>query len=335
MLISIVIPVYNREGIVRRTLACVAAQTHRPLQVVLVDNDSTDHSLAVLQQFKADHEAPGFEVVVAQETERHTAAAARQRGFELAKGEYVMFFDSDDLMTPDLAAAYAQVVEQRPDTDIVLARSVLQHSDGTQQSLPFATSDFTANQILHSLMSSQRYIVRRTFFSASEGWNVDVRQWDDWELGIRLLLARPRMTALPGKPKVTLMASGDASITGTEFASRAGRWEYAIDVSLINVGSSLLKTEHKQRFMRLLEYRRMVLAAHYQQEGRADLARPLCQQAVAALRESYTTLRRTERGTTQEVARRYRWIVEPALRRLFAHIASGKRGAARIARLLF
>ena len=47
MLISIVIPVYNREGIVRRTLACVAAQTHRPLQVVLVDNDSTDHSLAV------------------------------------------------------------------------------------------------------------------------------------------------------------------------------------------------------------------------------------------------------------------------------------------------
>lgn len=335
MLISIVIPVYNRATVVGRTLDCVSQQSHRPLEVVLVDNDSSDGTLDVLEEWAATHRSDDFAVKVERATACHTAAAARQHGFEHATGEYVMFFDSDDLMAPDLVEAYAKTVERHPEADIVLARAQLQAQDGSQRELPFHSCDLIANQILHSLLSSQRYLVRRAFFAATDGWNINLLQWDDWELGIRLLLARPRMTALPGKPKVTLMASGDASITGTEFASRAGRWEYAIDVSLINVGSSLLKTEHKQRFMRLLEYRRMVLAAHYQQEGRADLARPLCQQAVAALRESYTTLRRTERGTQQQVARRYRWIVEPALRRLFAHIASGKRGAARIARLLF
>ena len=328
MLISIVIPVYNREGIVRRTLACVAAQTHRPLQVVLVDNDSTDHSLAVLQQFKADHEAPGFEVVVAQETERHTAAAARQRGFELAKGDYVMFFDSDDLMTPDLAAAYAQVVEQRPDADIVLARSVLQHTDGTQQSLPFASSDFTANQILHSLMSSQRYIVRRTFFAASEGWNVDVRQWDDWELGLRLLLDKPCVATLPGASRVTLVASGEESITGNDFASRAGRWEHAIDLNLANVTQAQLPAREARRYTRLLEYVRMVLAAQYQHEGRDDLAKPLRQQAVEAIAATYPS----KNGSHPSML--FRLVVEPMLKALYNHIAAGRRGAAHIAKRL-
>ena len=67
----------------------------------------------------------------------------------------------------------------------------------------------------------------------------------------------------------------------------------------------------------------MVLAAQYQREGQPDLAKPLCRQAFNALRESY--------GNN----RRWRWLVAPVTRRLFSRIASGKRGSARIARLLY
>ena len=49
MEITVIIPVYNREKLLPRTLASVVAQTYRPLHVVLVDNGSTDRSLAVLQ----------------------------------------------------------------------------------------------------------------------------------------------------------------------------------------------------------------------------------------------------------------------------------------------
>ena len=87
--------------------------------------------------------------------------------------------------------------------------------------------------------------------------------------------------------------------------------------------SSLLKPALRQRFERLLEYRRMVLAAQYQREGYPELAKPLCQQAYSALRDSYRN------------NRRWRWLVGPVTRRLFAHIAAGKRGSARIARLLY
>ena len=74
---------------------------------------------------------------------------------------------------------------------------------------------------------------------------------------------------------------------------------------------------------RLLYYRRLVLAAQYQREGHPDLAKPLCQQAYNALRDTYHN------------NRRWRWIVGPVTRRLFARIAAGKRGSARIARLLY
>ena len=89
------------------------------------------------------------------------------------------------------------------------------------------------------------------------------------------------------------------------------------------VRSSLLKPELKRRFVRLLEYRRLVLAAQYQREGCSDLAKPLCQEAYQALRDSYRD------------NRRWRWLVGPVTRRLFARIASGKRGSARIARILY
>ena len=89
------------------------------------------------------------------------------------------------------------------------------------------------------------------------------------------------------------------------------------------VRCSLLKPEYKLRYERLLEYRRMVLAAQYEREGHKELSVPLCREAHKALRESYRN------------NRRWRWLVDPVTRRLFARIVTGKRGSAQIARLLY
>ena len=121
--VSIIIPVYNRASIVPRTLKTVLEQTHRPLQVVLVDNNSTDDSLVVLNQFKIDNNAPDFEVVVTQERQQ-TASAARNRGMKLATGDYLMFFDSDDLMDRRLVQKYVDAFESAPQrADIIITRN--------------------------------------------------------------------------------------------------------------------------------------------------------------------------------------------------------------------
>ena len=326
MEVSIIIPVYNRATVVLATLQSVVAQTHRPLQVILVDNYSTDDTLRVLENFKKEHPGEGFNVIVTRE-EHHTAGAARNHGFELATGEWVMFFDSDDLMDERLVESYVKVIERaerkgRP-LDLISARSTLVFPDGGERQAPFHKRDLFANHLLHGQLATQRYAVRRGFFASTDGWNIDLPGWNDWELGLRLLLAKPHVAYMGGKSRITINHNGADSITGTEFHSRQGQWEHVIDIMKGELRSSLLKPALRQRFERLLEYRRMVLAAQYQREGCPELAKPLCQQAYSALRDSYRN------------NRRWRWLVGPVTRRLFARIAAGKRGSARIARLLY
>jgi glycosyltransferase involved in cell wall biosynthesis len=326
MEVSIIIPVYNRAAVVPTTLQTVLAQTYRPLQVVLVDNDSADSSLQVLEQFKQDHDSEDFKVVVTRES-YHTAGAARNRGFESATGEWVLFFDSDDLMDKDLVTSYVNAItkaqEKGQELDLISTKSTLIFPDGSQREAPFHKNDLFANHILHGQLATQRYAVRREFFASTDGWNINLPGWNDWELGLRLLLANPRVAYVSDESRVIINHNGADSITGTEFHSRQGQWEHVIDIMINEVRSSLLKAEHKLRFERLLEYRRMVLAAQYQLEGCPDLAKPLCQKAYQALKDSY-------HNNLQ-----WRWIVGPVTRRLFARIAAGKRGSARIARLLY
>ena len=120
--VSIIIPVYNRANIVSRTLKTVLEQTYRPLQVILVDNFSTDDSMVVLNQFKIDNDEPDFEVIITQE-KHQTASAARNRGMQFATGDYLMFFDSDDLMDRRLVQKYVNAFQSaQRRVDIVIAR---------------------------------------------------------------------------------------------------------------------------------------------------------------------------------------------------------------------
>ena len=320
MKVSIIIPVYNRAHIVQRTLDSVLAQTYRPIELVLVDNCSTDDSLSVLNTFAAEHKEACFEVIVTQESHQ-TAGAARNCGFAHATGEWVLFFDSDDEMEPKLVERYVKTIEKHDgNLDLISARSRLVMPDGSTQAHPFFRHDIFAVQILHSQLATQRYAVRREFFADTDGWNINLPGWNDWEMGMRLLLARPRMAYMGGRIDINVNHSGDDSITGTEFHSRHGQWEQVIDVLENEVRCSQLK--NKRRYFRLLDYRRLVLAAQYQREGHAELAKPLCRSAFGALHDSY--------GDTLQ----WRWIVSPTLKRLFARIVAGKRGSARIARHL-
>lgn len=320
MEVSIVIPVYNRAQVVQRTLDSVLQQTHRPLQVVLVDNCSTDDTLSVLERFAREHESADFKVEVLTEA-HHTAGAARNRGFEAATGEWVLFFDSDDVMLPRLVERYIKEVERHDgDLDLISTRSKVIFPDESMVELPFARRDIIAFQLLHSQLATQRYAVRREFFATTDGWNINLPGWNDWEMGVRLLLARPRLAFMGGKIDVEVHHSGNDSITGTNFYTRHGQWERVIDIVENEVRCSRLK--NRRRYFRLLDYRRLALAGEYEREGHPELSKPLCLKAYNALRESY--------GDTLQ----WRWVVSPALKWMFGRIVAGRRGSARVAQLL-
>ena len=307
--VSIIIPVYNRAGIVPRTLKTVLEQTHRPLQVVLVDNNSTDDSLVVLNQFKIDNNAPDFEVVVTQERQQ-TASAARNRGMKLATGDYLMFFDSDDLMDRRLVQKYVDAFESAPQrADIIITRRNQIDDTGEKTAMPLYKKDLIANHILHSVLATQAFCARYDFIKNIE-WNNSISHWNDFEYGLRLLLAKPVIGYLEGKPRVDVIYGGEKSITGTNFSVNHGKWEISLRYMVLDIKNSSLL--NKQRYYDLLYYRLLVLGAQYQREGHPELAKP-------AVQKAYSVLNR-------------KWIYRKVMPRLFKRIVNGKRGSARIAR---
>ena len=117
-LITVVIPVRDRAGVVGRTLDSVAAQTLRPFSVVLVDNGSTDGTRAVLDRWQREMSAVGPDVTVISEP-RPGACAARNAGLAVVRTPWVMFFDSDDVMLPGHLARAVAVALRNPAASVI------------------------------------------------------------------------------------------------------------------------------------------------------------------------------------------------------------------------
>lgn len=91
---SVVIPLYNKEHYIAGTLRSVLTQTFPDYEVIVVDDGSTDHSLQACKEVRSD------KIRVVQQANQGVSAA-RNKGIELAAGEYICFLDADDTWHPD------------------------------------------------------------------------------------------------------------------------------------------------------------------------------------------------------------------------------------------
>lgn len=112
-LVSIIVPVYNSERFLKQCLASLAAQTYDNIEVIVVDDGSTDGSRTIIADFASVDER--FRVITQQNA---GPARARNAGLTAAKGEFVYFFDSDDWCEPALVERTVARLQQT-DADLV------------------------------------------------------------------------------------------------------------------------------------------------------------------------------------------------------------------------
>ena len=110
MLVTIIIPMYNAEMYIERTLNCITAQTYSPLQVIIINDGSTDNSLDICKSFQ--DKIASMEIY---STENRGVSHARNEGLKYAKGDYIFFIDSDDVILPD----YIEAMMSAGDEDYV------------------------------------------------------------------------------------------------------------------------------------------------------------------------------------------------------------------------
>ena len=115
-LVSVFIPLYNCEAFIEETLESLRVQTYKNLEIVVVNDGSTDHSVELVENF------PDKRIKLYHNPCNKGIPYTRNRGLEYATGEYFAFLDSDDIAAPDRIEKSVAFLEAHPDIHMVCGR---------------------------------------------------------------------------------------------------------------------------------------------------------------------------------------------------------------------
>jgi glycosyltransferase involved in cell wall biosynthesis len=152
-LVSVIIPVHDGERFVAEAIGSVIAQTYRPLEIIAVDDGSTDGSAAIVRAF------PGVRYL---HQPNRGVGAARNRGVAAATGEAVAFLDQDDLWLPDKIARQMRRLADDPSADYALVRQS-RFLDASATAVPAWINPALLNTELEGREPSALLVSRATF----------------------------------------------------------------------------------------------------------------------------------------------------------------------------
>ena len=123
-IVSIIVPCYNVEAFINECLTSLTDQTLREIEIICIDDASTDNTLAKLNEWRERDPR----IVVIHQDKNQRQGAARNRGIAIAKGEYIGFVDSDDFVTTDM---YETLVNASEDfsADMVVGNEYICHGE--------------------------------------------------------------------------------------------------------------------------------------------------------------------------------------------------------------
>jgi len=110
-LISVIIPLFNKENFIENTLKSVFAQTFSDFEIVIIDDGSTDNSAKIVKSFSENRIFYHF-------TENRGVSAARNLGIEKSQGKYISFLDADDIWKADFLETMRSLLTTYPDEKV-------------------------------------------------------------------------------------------------------------------------------------------------------------------------------------------------------------------------
>lgn len=257
-ILTIIIPVHNRKELVGRTLHSLEAQTARPLDIILVDNGSTDGTRAELEKWQAALSAPDFSIRIL-DCDTPGAAAARNRGLEATTTPWVMFFDSDDTMRPSHCARIVETARSNPELAIIGWNVTMHPAEGKARRGRFARASLWTN-IFHGGFATQRWCARTDLVRKVGAWNNNALIWNDIELGTRLLNAGAEIACIEGTPTVDVYHTA-VSLSTQPWLQRLHR---------MDATASLIEQELRPEKRHWADYKRVLAAGEAMRLARGE-----------------------------------------------------------------
>lgn len=187
-LVSIIIPAYNQADFLGAAIQSALNQTHRKLEVIVVDDGSTDHTPDVVGRFS--------DARIRYEWQRnHGLSAARNAGIKISRGGYYSFLDADDEFLPSKLELLLDAMSARPEIGLAAGQAIPVDAAGNpianafDAGLPIDPMKLLLKNPLHV----GSVLLRRSWISKVGLFDTSLRSYEDWDMWLRLAKAGCQM----------------------------------------------------------------------------------------------------------------------------------------------
>lgn len=192
-LVSIIIPVFNRDKMVEGTVTSILNQSYKNWECIIVDDHSSDRTFQIIEKLR---ENDGRIILRKRPTNLNKGACScRNYGLSIAKGSFINFLDSDDKISPDFIQEKVNVFKQNEDLQMVISVSEINNSiDNTRR---IETRTLHSNNILTDYIVRKRswYIhdpmIRHGFLESNHKFDETLLGGQDRDFFIKVLTQKP------------------------------------------------------------------------------------------------------------------------------------------------
>lgn len=215
--VSVIIPTYNRSGYLSQAIGSVVAQTYGDWEAIIIDDGSTDDTATVVV-------AMGDPRIRYYRQENAGRSAARNRGLELARGEFIAFLDDDDLYLPRKLELQVGFLDQHQDVDLVASENQGMDQAGqvTTRTMSGKSRQIDLRSCLQACpLATCNILLRRQALDRLASWfDPEMEAAEDLDFFLRLLRAGCHAEWLPALVSVNRSHSGSSQ--GNVVGYRAG-----------------------------------------------------------------------------------------------------------------
>lgn len=177
-MISVIIPLYNKEASIKQTLMSILSQSYQEFEVVIVDDGSTDNSVAIVEEFQ------DMRVRLIRQP-NGGPSKARNVGVSNARGEWILFIDADDEILPNAILCFEQYIQNVPNADMFLGEVLINSTEGKKNLKCQYMDGFLKNPFkyfaLHRLYQCSGTTVYRKELCLLFPFDERVRRYEDLE----------------------------------------------------------------------------------------------------------------------------------------------------------
>lgn len=183
MLVSVVIPAYNVEGFIADCLNSVLSQSYTEIEIICIDDGSEDNTYSILSEYSQRNP----DKIQLLKQNNLGAPVARNRGLEIARGEFIQFLDGDDFLLPDKIARQVKMIKNSENPPDFIAGNYIWKINGLKRfPAPFANHPWI-DLLKGTLGTTCSNLWNKKSVNKINGWGIYVSSSQETDLMFRLL----------------------------------------------------------------------------------------------------------------------------------------------------